>query len=230
MNRLPATPSWGRRSCRLPGLIVIPIPGARPLPLSLAFNQPRRNGIPLDIMNNLSKLNAVTNPVVIRLVLPKGSSQSKGLIGPPRRGPLQPAHDRGEGMLRGHDHMHMVGHHHPCMQFVELSDGLSVTQGVRHDLCDAGLEQPARARASSVQLRIGLNPTSLMDAQRQSPGQSPGNEDRRVLWYPMRKASFPIGHLSRRNRQATRSPAPLYQCCAKVTPLKQTCSRFGDSI
>lgn len=116
--------------------------------------------------------------MIIGFLLPKRRPRtSEELIGAACRGPLQPAHNFGEGMFGSHDHMNVIRHHHPGMQPVPVLDGIAVAERIGGYSGDGGFGQPTWT--------VGFPPRT---------GKSPSYEDCRLFGNPVWEMSLGVGH------------------------------------
>jgi len=117
--------------------------GARPGPILFAFHQTRGHGILFYIPDEVSQLFLGPNPVVERLVLPKGQSAAiQNAVRDAAGSALQPPGDGGHWNPRLQNQMHVVRHDDPGTQAIKLPGGVAVPEGLCQHACYSGIAEP----------------------------------------------------------------------------------------
>ena len=167
---------WGRPSSFVVCLRTSPAPCTGPLPILFPLHQLRFHRIALYITNQVPKFVPTANPVVERLVLPEGRSGTpQNPVCDATGSTLQPSQYDRQRRPRLQDHMDVVGHDHPSVERVELTDCLAVSDGVAHDCSHSWIAQPNRA--------------DLRTLPWEGAGKAPGDEDDGLIRNPMRQPS-----------------------------------------
>ena len=176
---------WDRRSV----FVVCLRPGARPSPLCDSSHQARSYWILFNVANHCPQLFGRTNPVIVRFVLPKRHPRAtQNLICGAAGSSFEPSHDGMQFADRLPYHVNMIGHNHPCMQSVKLTNCFAVQQSMGKHARHPRVHEPLRT-AWIVRLRTG---------------ESPGYEENRVIRNPVRGVSAVEAHCFLiRKRQTT---------------------------
>jgi hypothetical protein len=176
---------WDRRSV----FVVCLLPGAGPSPLCRSARQSSSHRILLHIANEGPQFGRRTNPVILRLILPKRHPRApQNLICRAARSPLQPSHDGGQFADNLPNHMDKIGHDHPCMEAIESADRFAVQECFGNHACDSRVLEPVRT--AGIARRRSCEP--------------PGDEENRIVRNPVGEVSAAKEHgFVIRSRQTT---------------------------
>jgi|HubBroStandDraft_4_1064222.scaffolds.fasta_scaffold56493_2 hypothetical protein len=184
--------------CGLPSC-ARPQPGTGPRPLFCCANQPRLDRIALNILDHFIQLSRRTNPMIVRLILPKNLSASpQDAIGYPAGSPFKPAHNVRHRDMRFPHGVHMVRHNSPGLKVVGMPDVGAIFDGILNHSGDTLVPQPERSRTASVEPLVAnvkrnaacvLGRDDLRRARRSGSGESPSYKDNAAIRKPMRKVA-----------------------------------------
>jgi hypothetical protein len=168
--------SWDRRSV----FVVCLLPSTRPSPSLRSPHQPGSHRILLHIPNQSPKLLIRTDPMIVGLILPKRQAAATQNFIRHTGGPsLEPPHSRRVLAPEFPNHVDMVRHDHPSVQFVQFALAVSVQQSIRNHLRHATIRQPHRP----------IRPA------RQRSGQPPRHGQNCIIRNPVRQMSAIQEHL-----------------------------------
>ena len=154
-----------------------------------------------NVVGDIPELQLGADPVVVRLGLPEGlASAAENCICLASARALDSVGDAREWLVRQAQHVDVIRHDHPRMQFVQVPGSMAEQEGFRDRIGNGGVGQPCRARPGLIQLsvhhdellngRLWCRPMACTKA---APGQRAvqpkGQEDVGVVRLPVRKAA-----------------------------------------
>ena len=144
----------------------------------------------------------VAKVVVPGLVLPKWlPCSTKDPIGVPRRRSFQPSHQHCQRNAGKNQQMHVVRHNRPGQEFIEVSLGVPGHNRAGNQICNAGIGEPCRPWALSIQSTVlrhesmsGSGTRSGSHPNRQCSPQAPGQEQVSMIRMVMGQSSAVFSH------------------------------------
>jgi len=205
---------------------------ARPLPLSWISHKPGSHRIPFNVANSPVQLIIATNPMVERLVLPKGmSGATQNFVGFIRCRTLQPAKDFGQRSRWLPKYMDVIRHNYPRLKFVKEPFLFPAPERIPHHFRHTWIFKPKWSGSRLVGLPVIHNEClsrwfgrwhhlSLMGSRKRT-GQAPCYEQRSScnrFWLPVRQPST-IEH----RIPAGESACPTKVSCYRQPKVSSTC-------
>jgi hypothetical protein len=178
--------------------------GTGPRPMLFRGDQPRLNGIALDIPDHFIQFSRRTNPTIVGLILPRRlPAAAQNAIRDPAGSSLKPTHNVRHRDPRLPNCVQMVWHNGPDVQVVG-ADGCTMLQSVLNHSGDSLVPQPERPPTAPVEPLIAnvernaacvFGGEELRRGRRSGPGKAPSYKDDASIRKPMRKVAAIKKHI-----------------------------------